>query len=224
MDYILQPLRSATAQIIFAMITVFCIFLTLIFFQTQLGITINIRDPYSMIYFVVYSIAFNLVIPLLVSYFIFNESPRNLGLRKPEWSLVNQLITVISLILLLLAAHKMAEFKAVKIFYSMKGMSLFDFLFIHLVDAPPYYFAEEFFFRGFLFLRLHRKLGWHSYWITELIFAFAHLGKPWQEVVISFPAGIVLNYLALRTKSIYPPLLVHYLVGLYVNVLINYYY
>jgi len=62
-------------------------------------------------------------------------------------------------------AHQ-TEFKG----YSFGTPTLPKYILILGVLFPLYYIGEEFFFRGFLFLGLWKRVGWHSFWITDIIF------------------------------------------------------
>lgn len=116
----------------------------------------------------------------------------------------------------------MATEKQFHDYYTFQQVSTIKLILINLTLFPTYYLAEEFFFRGFMLMALWEKIGWHAIWLTEVVFFLAHLGKPGVELAISIPIGILLSVLALRTKSIYPPLCVHFLLGMSNVVLVNY--
>ncbi len=83
-----------------------------------------------------------------------------------------------------------------------------------------YWFAWEFFFRGFMLFALARRYGAPTaIFIQAIPFTLAHLGKPELEVYASFIAGIALGYLDWRGKSIFPSFLLHWMVALSMDLL-----
>ena len=69
-------------------------------------------------------------------------------------------------------------------------------------------FAEEVFFRGFLYTGLERRLGpSRSGWISALLFALAHAAPLSMPPV--FLMGLAFVYLFRRTRSIWPSILLH---------------
>ncbi|MBN1608648.1 MAG: CPBP family intramembrane metalloprotease [Polyangiaceae bacterium] len=77
--------------------------------------------------------------------------------------------------------------------------------------------AWEFFFRGFVLLGLRRAWGSRAIVIQAVPSALMHIGKPWLEVLASFPAALFFGIVAYRTNSIVPGLLLHLWVALVVN-------
>ena len=78
--------------------------------------------------------------------------------------------------------------------------------------------AVEFFFRGFMLFRLERYAGYHAVALMVIPYALIHLHKPFPEAVGAIVAGIVLGFLALRTRSIWPGVIVHCGVALSMDV------
>lgn len=72
-----------------------------------------------------------------------------------------------------------------------------------------YFFAWEFFFRGFLLFALYEKLGNWAIWMQMIPFALLHIGKPAPEVLASVFAGLLLGAFALRTRSMLYCFLLH---------------
>lgn len=186
----------------------------------------SIPDPDKIIsisFVTLYTVLFFLVIPLLINKFILKENLKNLGLMIPEKKIRALVLTLLGLLILMppiLHLAKRPEFQA---FYSFGKISLGASVFMQLVDFPIYYFSEEFFFRGFLFITLWKRVGWHSFWITDIIFTLAHLTKPPLELLLSIFASVVFNILTLNTKSIYPALVVHYCMGIALVISVNYF-
>lgn len=214
MNYLSQALRSAPVLILLSMIFILIEFMIPQAFTFSFGRVFNAKDPFTLSFMVVFTLIFIFFVPLLLNQLFFKEPLENYGLYLPREKIKALLLILIALVVLSPGSYLIAQQPSMQIFYSLKEQGLASIIYDVLLAFPLYYFAEEFFFRGFLFLPLSRKIGWHSYWITELIFMWAHIGKPPFEVFYSFPAGLVLNYLTVKTKSFYPSMITHYLLGM----------
>jgi membrane protease YdiL (CAAX protease family) len=73
--------------------------------------------------------------------------------------------------------------------------------------------AWEFFFRGFLLFGFHRDMGSRAVLFSTVPFVLMHIGKPEAEVFASIAAGFILCWIALRSRSIWPGVLLHWLVA-----------
>ncbi len=79
--------------------------------------------------------------------------------------------------------------------------------------------ALEMFFRGFLVFSLERRFGLHGIFVMVIPYAMIHLHKPMPEAFGAIGAGILLGYLALRTRSFYGGILLHFGVALTMDLL-----
>jgi len=78
-----------------------------------------------------------------------------------------------------------------------------------------YYAAFEFFYRGFLLRLLSEHWGLEAaVWTQAMLSTMIHLGKPLAETLAAFPAGFLFAWLALRTRSLLWPTLLHLIIGL----------
>ncbi|MHC4492235.1 MAG: CPBP family glutamic-type intramembrane protease [Planctomycetota bacterium] len=73
--------------------------------------------------------------------------------------------------------------------------------------------AWEFFFRGYMLLGFKRDFGNRAVLISTIPFVLMHFGKPEAEVYGALPAGLILCAIALRARSIWPGVLLHWLVA-----------
>jgi len=72
--------------------------------------------------------------------------------------------------------------------------------------------VEEIFFRGFLFQGFRKKYGWvNSMLLRSAIFAAAHLDP--VSLIPTFILGIVLAYVYHRSNSVWPGILLHFLIN-----------
>lgn len=69
--------------------------------------------------------------------------------------------------------------------------------------------SVEFFFRGFLVLGLARAIGHRAVLVSMIPYAMIHVYKPLPEAFGAIAAGLVLGFLALRSRSIWGGVLVH---------------
>lgn len=79
--------------------------------------------------------------------------------------------------------------------------------------------ALEMFFRGFLLFTLERRFGLHAVLVMTIPYAMIHASKPMPEAFGAVVAGLLLGYLALRTRSFYGGVLLHYGVALSMDLL-----
>jgi len=165
-------------------------------------------------------VTFFLVPAWLLKHF-FAGNLRDYGLVWPEKIKTALILTFIALLVLLpflFFFSKKVEFRD---YYSTGTFSPLQFFFAAVAAPLVYYFAEEFLFRGFLFFGLLRRIGYHAFWLSSLLFALLHATKPTGEIFFAFFSGIVFAYLSFRTKSFLPAALLHFLVALILNLLIS---
>ena len=82
---------------------------------------------------------------------------------------------------------------------------LWAFPFLSLISSP----LEEWFFRGVLLKRLATAIrAVPALILTSALFAMVHLSLP--SFPIRFAAGVVLGILYLRTRSLWPSIVAHY--------------
>ena len=81
-----------------------------------------------------------------------------------------------------------------------------------------YYLAFEAFYRGFV---LHAAMGLgtaRAIWLQAIMATLVHLGKPLPEVLAAAPASLLFAVLALRSRSILYPALLHLVIGVTLDV------
>ena len=70
--------------------------------------------------------------------------------------------------------------------------------------------VEEVVFRGFVLDMASERYGdWFSIFISAFLFAIVHVAG--MTVVNAFIAGLIFGYLRIRTGSLWPPIIVHFL-------------
>lgn len=82
-----------------------------------------------------------------------------------------------------------------------------------------YYISFEAFYRGFVLNTAARAIGVPSaLWLQTIMATLIHLGKPLPELLAAAPASLLFGVLALRSRSILYPALLHLIIGLTLDV------
>ncbi len=162
-----------------------------------------------------------LALPLAAIKYLFKKDWHGFGwawpqLDKKTWRVAIGMVLA-NLLLLFWLAH-WPEFESNYRIYS--GSNLF--FIASAILSLAYYLAEEFLFRGFLFLGLKTSWGNQSYWLTSLVFALFHIGKSLPEAVYAFFLSWPLCWLTYKSKSVWPAVIIHFLAALTLNILVNY--
>jgi membrane protease YdiL (CAAX protease family) len=151
-------------------------------------------------------------IPLL-SLYLFKISPGEVGLSLKSWRLSVKYAGAALLLAtpLMLYGAGLESFRAYYPMWPPAGDSLWNFLLYQSMIAVLM-FNTEFLFRGYLLFNLEKELGKTPALILHAIpYMLIHTGKPPLEVPYSFFVGLLFGYLALKTRSILPSFLVHFL-------------
>jgi len=102
--------------------------------------------------------------------------------------------------------------------YPQAGRSWADLLKWECLYAGQF-IALEFFFRGFLVGGLGRYIGILSVPVSVMPYMMLHFSKPWPEAYAAIIAGLVLGWLAWKTKSIWGGVMIHCAVAVSMDLL-----
>jgi uncharacterized protein len=142
--------------------------------------------------------------------------PKHLGFRKFDWNtlglgcglLLAAYVAILLHNLALMALGVDTQGEAI-----LKALAELDspvWLFIVGIVVAPV--VEEIFFRGFLFQGFRQQYGWvKSMLLSSVIFAFAHLDL--ASLIPTFILGGVLAYVYHKSNSVWPGILLHFLVN-----------
>lgn len=138
--------------------------------------------------------------------------PGDLGLRLGEWrrSVRWAAIMLVAAAPVMLYASTLPEFRAYYPIWPPARESV-PHLFLLWALLLVLMLNVEFFFRGFLLFHLEPVAGRLAVVLQALPYALVHLGKPSLEIPYSLFVGIVFGLVALRTRSILPSVLTHWL-------------
>lgn len=150
-----------------------------------------------------------LMIPLLITIFLFRENPKEYGFSFGNWKL-GLLFTLIGMLLMAPVIYYLGQGDvAMRIYYErfLTGLPWTTFLDL---------FGWEFFFRGWILFAYTRKFGPDALWLHAVPFALAHLGKPEVETLSTIFGGFVFGWVALRTNSFLYAFLIHWFIGTFI--------
>lgn len=159
-------------------------------------------------------------VPMAIIVFVFREPLRSYGLGPGNWRLGLKLslacyLLYAPLFVIFFTSQGFQEYYAGVARHIHSGQ---DFL---LKEIPAVFFfmvATEFFFRGFLLLGIAKRHGeWVGLLVSIVPFVMWHYNKPAIETFGSFPVGLALGYVVLRTESIWYAVLLHASIALALN-------
>lgn len=81
------------------------------------------------------------------------------------------------------------------------------------------FLGVEFFFRGFILHGLKKTAGSFAIAAMVLPYCMIHFGKPMPEAIGSIVAGYILGHLSLKSKNIFPGMILHISVALTMDLL-----
>lgn len=159
---------------------------------------------------------FILLIPIAIIFFWRKIPLVDLGLRRFHRNsfamgcgllAIVYIVTIINnLVMIALKVVVQAEVLS-EIFNELDSPLLFAF--VTVIAAP---LTEELFFRGFLFKGLREKYGWvNALMFSSIIFALFH-GQV-ATLIPTFLLGALFAYLYQRTESVYPGMILHFIVN-----------
>jgi membrane protease YdiL (CAAX protease family) len=149
-----------------------------------------------------------LLIPLAAGWLLFRDKPWDYGIRIGRWKLA----IIITLVCLAAMAGILYAVTRRPDFYSYYHRSHIDWP-EFLRNAALYMFAWEFIFRGYMLFGLERSIDKHAIVVQIIPFVLLHFGKPFLETLACIPGGLIMGYVAYRTRSFLPCFVIHF--GIY---------
>lgn len=160
------------------------------------------------------------LVPLLIIRFVLHEKAGNFGLRRGDqiWGFkaVFVLFLPVAGFMVLTLLTDGARLPTFHSFYpQIPGVSASPWLFLLNISVMfIYYLGFEFFYRGFMLFGLRDKFGPVAAILIQTIpSVIIHFNKPDGELFSSIAGEILFGMLALKTGSIYYGLLIHFLLG-----------
>lgn len=181
------------------------------------------QDFYSTVF--EYLTAFLLMfwIPYFFIKIAFRKGLRDFGFQMGDAKYGFRFV-LIALPFLLWASYVGSSDSAMQMEYPLAKSTMTHFYLFLVVEIfyLIYYISWEFLFRGFMLFGLEKKFGALTAILIQTIpSAIVHIGKPVSESFGAIFAGLVFGYLAIRTRSILYPLLLHAAVGIGTDVFVT---
>ena len=156
-----------------------------------------------------------MLVPLVVTWFTDRMTPRELGLGIKGAGREFVIVTVLYLLFVpvIYVVSQGAGFQAT---YPRLALSKSDptiFALFHLAYLLKWT-AWEFFFRGFMLFGFMRDMAGRAVLVSTIPFTLMHYGKPDLEMLSALAAGFILCWLAMKGRSIWPGVLLHWAVAL----------
>lgn len=162
------------------------------------------------------------IVPLLVIRFIFKEPLSSYGLQMGDGTFGWKAVAILSPLFVLSAypSSFMPEFLAEYPLYPGAGATTGAFI-THVFSYLFFYIGWEIYFRGFMQFGLRSTFGdWNSILIQVMASCLVHIGKPAAETYSSILGGLVWGILAFRSRSIVYGLVIHWLLGVALDLFI----
>jgi len=196
------------------------------FFYTYLAPVFGelVIDPFtdfiSRIYQCMFVFIFFFIIPALIVKFKYKENLIDFGFQKGDsYFGVRFLLIAVPVVLPFIYISSFQQDFQQEYPLPLLARENMKYLLIWECFYFFYYIGWEFLFRGYLLFGMEKKIG--AYWailFQTLPSTIIHIGKPEGETFSAIIAGIVFGAVALRTRSIIYPLMLHYIVGISMDV------
>ena len=221
--------RNLNLSLFFACIILFvyCYFGSFSFFEKTF---VNLPDLayWKIIYHHCMSLALFFCLGIVFTKFVLRKSLKDygLGLGQKYLSLILVLIAIPISLLCGLTSVSDEQMSATYPLVDLNVYGAGNWVIGYYVSYFLYYVGWEYLFRGLLLNASKGKMGvFGAILFTTLISALIHtsigaFGKPMIETLSAIPAGIIFGYIAYKTKSIYPTLIIHFLIGLFTDLCI----
>lgn len=178
----------------------------------------NISDLSASLYWFGLDIIILFLIPVLIIIFYFHESLKNYGLIFGDRNAGLKICMVVVLIMTVLLWFVSASEEFSLSYPSLKSAEHLSFQFlIYEIVLFFYIVAWEFIWRGYMLFGLEKKFGYYAVFMQMIPFVILHNGKPLMEMFGAIPGGIFLGILALRTRSIFYGVIIHFSVMFFID-------
>lgn len=160
------------------------------------------------------SVVSRMLAPLVFIVFVLRESPRDFGYRPAGGRTFLQIYAVLLAVMIpvLWVAAGTTAFQHKYPFWEDARLGWRNLL-IYEVRYFFVFLSGESFWRGFLVFGLARRFGWHALSISMVPYVMVHFGKPPAETLGAIVTAYVLGYLALKHRSFWLGVGLHYTVA-----------
>jgi membrane protease YdiL (CAAX protease family) len=161
------------------------------------------------------------LVPVLLIKLLFKEKLSDYGWQmknafKDWWLYALMLVVMLPLVIYFSST---SSFQSRYPFYNPQyDKALYPDFFLWEIMYFAQFIGLEFFFRGFITLGLRKRFGYYSVFIMTVPYCMIHFGKPMPETIGAIGAGIVLGTLAMKSRSIFMGVLIHYSIAISMDV------
>ena len=185
---------------------------------------------YAFMYFAVCATLFRLVAPLVTARLLLGRTPADLGLFAPRnahppavrriWPVYLLLYLVVMPFVLHAAgtAGFQAKYPMCRAMIAGGGIRLDHFL-VYEAFYVLIFVSGESFWRGFLSFGAERDFGLYALALMVVPYVASHYGKPLPETLGAIAAGMTLGWLALKHRSVWLGVALHYAIALSMDLL-----
>lgn len=186
---------------------------------------------YAFAYFALAAVLFRLALPMLTARWLLGMRPGELGLRashNPHPPTVKR-VWVVYLLLFLgvlpfvvnvsLTAAFQAKYPLCREIVSPEGGIALSHFLAYQAFYILIFVSGEGFWRGYITFGLERDLGLYGLVLMVVPYVTGHFGKPLPETLGAIAAGMTLGFLALKHRSMWLGVAVHYAVALSMDLL-----
>jgi len=181
------------------------------------------QDFFSAIYEYLTSFLLMFWVPYFIIKMVFKKRLSDFGFQFGDvrYGLIFVLITIPYLLWIVYAGSSSVVIQN-EYPLSKSTMSHLHLFIIVEIFYLIYYVGFEFLFRGFMLFGLEKRYGALAAILIQTIpSAIIHFGKPVSESFGAIFAGLVFGYLAIRTRSVLYPLLLHAIIGIGTDIFVT---
>ncbi len=143
-----------------------------------------------------------------------------LNFKNFKLSLLITIVGIAIMVPIVIIASRHSDFSKIYPFFGVMKQGGFKFV-LYQFYFLLFFIIWEFFFRGFMLFTFtkHIKNINIAVLLHAVIFAFAHFGKPEIETASSFFGAILLGFIILRVKNIFPAVIIHFVTALTMDII-----
>jgi hypothetical protein len=172
------------------------------------------------LYWALTSVVLRLIIPVLIILLLIRGRTADFGFRirgitPHAWTYALFFVVMIPIVLF---ASTTPAFQAKYPLFPGSAQGLNQFL-VYQIAYGIQFLGVEGFFRGYMTFGLYPRFGYLSIFIMVIPYCMVHFGKPHAEVFMAIPAGLILGYLALKSRTWIFGALLHWTVAITMDLL-----
>jgi membrane protease YdiL (CAAX protease family) len=184
----------------------------------------EISDYSAVIYMFISTFILLAVFPYLLINLSFKEMPKDYGLIIGDWKKGLKLIAILFPLIAVFVLYPSIYNQEMVSFYpqSKKIVNSTNlFLKFEAIRIILFYTGWEIFFRGFMLFGLRKYVGDAMAICIQIIpSCLWHIGMPTGEIFASIFGGLLFGIMALKTRSILYPYILHCLIGITLDLFI----